>query len=186
MKNISNIIIILIFVGLILVCMIYDSKLMSEGFFVPVSASRVSSTSSNNNALTGGARVKSAHELMQSERKYTPDIDSSSNFLSSNNRILTAAAAVAMLNSSSLPDKKRYRAEMIEGFETSIPTPTSTINPITNPTKSNCLLPLPLANNNTNKNNRYAPTEYNSFGKPDLFDMVEQPINPKYPMLVLP
>jgi hypothetical protein len=158
---------------------------MNEGFFAPVSSSRVS-TSSNNNALMGGARVKSAHELMQSERKYTPDIDSSSQFLSSNNRILTAAAAVAMLNSNSLPDKKRYRSEMIEGFETSISTPTSAINPITNPTKSNCLLPLPLANNNTNKNNRYAPTEYNSFGKPNLFDMVEQPVDPKYPMLVLP
>jgi hypothetical protein len=184
MKNISNIIIILIFVGLIFVCMIYDNTLMKEPFFAPISSPRVS-TSSNNNALMGGARVKSAHELMQSERKLTSDHDSSP-FLSSNNRILTAAAAVAMLNSSSLPDKKRYRAEMIEGFETSIPTPTSTINPITNPTKSNCLLPLPLANNNTNKNNRYAPTEYNSFGKPDLFDMVEQKPNPNYPMLVLP
>jgi hypothetical protein len=186
MKNINNTIIILIFVGLILVCMIYDNTLMNEPFFAPISSPRVSaSASSNNNTLMGGARVKSAHELMQSERKLTSDHDSSP-FLSSNNRILTAAAAVAMLNSSSLPDKKRYRAEMIEGFETSISTPTSTINPITNPTKSNCLLPLPLANNNTNKNNRYAPTEYNSFGKPDLFDMVEQPINPKYPMLVLP
>ena len=164
-------IVILIFVALIVLCLIYDNTLMSEGFFVPVSSGGASRVA-NNNALMGGARVKSAHELMQSERKYTPDHDSSSQFLSSNNRILTAAAAVAMLNSNSLPDKKRYRSEMIEGFE--------------NPTKSNCLLPLPLPNNNSNKNKTYPPIEYNIYGKPAQFDMVEQPVNPKYPMLVLP
>lgn len=170
MKNISNIILILIFVGLILVCIIYDNQLMNEGFFIPVSSA---SRSANNNALMGGARVKSAHELMQSERKITSDHDSSS-FLSSNNRVLTAGAAVAMLNSASLPDKKRYRSEMIEGFN--------------NPTKSNCLLPLPLGNdtNNSNKHKIYPPIEYNSFGKPVAFDMVEQPTDPKYPLLVLP
>ncbi len=165
-------IIILIFVALIVLCLIYDNTLMSEGFFVPVSSGGASRVA-NNNALTGGARVKSAHELMQSERKFTTDNNiGSKQFLSSNNRILTAAAAVAMLNSNSLPDKKRYRSEMIEGFE--------------NPTKSNCLLPLPLPNNNSNKNKTYPPIEYNIYGKPAQFDMVEQPIDPKYPMLVLP
>lgn len=160
MKITRNVVIVIIVI-LLVVCLFLDGNMMNmnEGFYVlPPSAA-----GANNARMASQPRVKSAQDLMQSERKVGPSTETK--------MLATGGAALMLLNSNKpIPTKM----PKVEGFA----------NP------GDCLLPAPLANDTPNSNTpfgmQYAPRHYKQNGKPALFDMVEQPVDSRYPLLVLP
>jgi hypothetical protein len=177
MKGMSSKICIVILVILLVVCLLFDGNMMDarEGFYVlPPPPPRMI-----NNI------PKSAPDLKQMERTIPPTKNITLN-IKVNDKLsdkisakvndkekvglATGGAALMLLNSRN-------------------PTPTlSTVEGFANP--GDCLLPIPLGNDTPNSNTpfgmQFAPNHYKKNGKPSLFDMVEQPTDPKYPLLVLP
>ena len=176
MKFTRNTVIIIIIVILLTICLLFDGNMMNmnEGFYVLPSVSTGSLSTvgrmsgANNTRMVSQPRVKSAQDLMQSERKVGPET-----------KVLATGGAALMLLNSTKPTPTHPHPSMVEGFA----------NP------GDCLLPIPVANapvaNDTPNSNtpfgmQYAPRHYKQNGKPALFDMVEQPVDSKYPLLVLP
>ena len=163
MKSMSSTIGVVILVILLLVCLFFDGNMM-EGFYVlpPPPPPRM-----YNNI------PKSAPDLKQMERTVPPTKNITLNIkLNDKGKagLATGGAALMMLNS---------------GKTNPIPTRKGLVEGFANP--GDCLLPIPLGNDTPNSNTmQYAPTHYKKNGKPALFDMVEQPTDPKYPLLVLP
>jgi hypothetical protein len=171
MKSMSGKIAVIILVILLVVCLLFDGNMMNmqsrEGFYVlpPPSAGRMINTP-----------PKSAQDLMKSERRENPipiTIKSKNDIRggSETKMLATGGAALMLLNSNKPMPTKMPK---IEGFA----------NP------GDCLLPMPVANDTHNSNTpfgmQYAPRHYKQNGKPALFDMVEQPVDSRYPLLVLP
>jgi hypothetical protein len=191
-NNTHNIVIFSILIILIVICVLYDNTM--EGFFMPpvvnsaalnsriasgiTSTSRMANTINmpkmNNNMSGGGSsRVKSAHELMQSERKFN-----TKNGDDNITKLVTSAAAVGMVSSANIKPIPTRSSSDLEGFENQFPN------------QGACLLPLPLSNDVGNGETvgglQFAPKQYKLNGKPDQFDMVEQQPNQRYPLFVLP
>ena len=165
MKGMSSKIVIIILVILLVVCLLFDGNMMDgrEGFYVlPPPPPRMF-----NNA------PKSAPDLKQMERTVPPK-NITFNVKVRDNKANAEKIALATGGALMLAAPK--------------PTPTKAVEGFANP--GDCLLPIPLGNDTPNSNTpfgmQYAPTHYKKNGKPALFDMVEQPTDPKYPLLVLP
>ena len=158
MKGMSSKIVIIILVILLVVCLLFDGNMMDgrEGFYVLPPPQRMF-----NNA------PKSAPDLKQMERTVPPKNITLNIKVSDKEKVGLATGGALMLAAASKP------------------TPTKAVEGFANP--GDCLLPIPLGNDTSNSNTiQYAPTHYKKNGKPALFDMVEQPTDPKYPLLVLP
>jgi hypothetical protein len=171
MKSMSSTVIVIILFILLVICLLFDGNMM-EGFFVlpPPPPPRMLNT--NTIPRFPNPNMKSAQDLKQMERTVPPKNITLNIKVNDKEKagLATGGAALMLLNSGKT-NPNPTRRPLTEGFA----------NP------GDCLLPIPLGNDTYNSNTiKFAPTHYKKNGKPVLFDMVEQPTDPKYPLLVLP